>query len=389
KLADCQERDPALSELYLVEGDSAGGSAKQGRERKNQAILPLRGKILNVEKARFDKMLGSEEIRTLITALGTGIGREDFNVEKVRYHKVILMTDADVDGSHIRTLLLTFFYRQMPELIERGFLYIAQPPLFKVKRGKTEFYVRDERQMNEKLLEWAAAGLALRYNGDSPIEGKRMINLARQLRSYYEAHRKITASPPLRRIVDILLQHGVELPGEGVEIILSRLAELKPAYENFSLIFRREGPVDDIELDLGELSLRIPRETLESLDAYEYNALLELHNELKGEMGSEAVEITDKNGLETSVAHWDELYDFLLRHGRKGTDIQRYKGLGEMNPDQLWETTMDPEKRNLLKVVVDDAVEADQIFTILMGDQVESRRRFIEANALKVKNLDI
>ena len=389
KLADCQERDPALSELYLVEGDSAGGSAKQGRERKNQAILPLRGKILNVEKARFDKMLGSEEIKTLITALGTGIGREDFDVEKVRYHKVILMTDADVDGSHIRTLLLTFFYRQMPELIERGFLYIAQPPLFKVKRGKTEFYVRHERQMNEKLLEWAAADLSLRCNGDGPIEGKRMINLARQLRSYFEAYEKITSSPSLRQILDILLEHGVELPGEGVEIILSRLADLKPSFENFSLIFRREGQVDEIEVELGELSLKISRETLDSLDEYEYNALLEQYNDLKGVIGRDAVEITDKNGLKTSVAHWHELYDFLLRQGRKGADIQRYKGLGEMNPDQLWETTMDPEKRNLLKVVVDDAVEADQIFTILMGDQVESRRRFIETNALKVKNLDI
>ena len=216
-----------------------------------------------------------------------------------------------------------------------------------------------------------------------------MINLARQLRSYYEAYEKITSSPSLRQILDIFLEHGVELPGEGVESILSRLAELKPSYENFSLIFRREGQVDDIEVELGELSLKISREALDNLDGYEYNALLEQYNDLKGVIGRDAFEITDKNGLETSVAHWHELYDFLLRQGRKGADIQRYKGLGEMNPDQLWDTTVNPETRRLMQVKIDDAVKADEIFTTLMGDQVEPRREFIEKNALMVSNLDV
>ena len=389
KLADCQERDPALSELYLVEGDSAGGSAKQGRERKNQAILPLKGKILNVEKARFDKMLASEEIKTLITAMGTGIGKDDFNLAKLRYHKVILMTDADVDGSHIRTLLLTFFYRQMPELIESGYLYIAQPPLFKVKRSKQEFYVKDEREMNEKLLEWSASKLSLKRNGGPAVKGEQMLALSQSLREFYEAYEKISSSISLKQLVDVLLRNGIELTGEGAEIIISRLSELKKKNEDFSLVFRPGEQVDNLEIQIGGEEMRISSSTLESLDVHEYNALQGQYETLKKFIGTEGMQVSDDNGTEEEIAQWEDLYGFLLKFGRKGADIQRYKGLGEMNPNQLWETTMDPEARSLLKVVVDDAVEADQIFTVLMGDHVEPRRQFIEANALKVKNLDV
>jgi DNA gyrase subunit B len=389
KLADCQERDPSLSELFLVEGDSAGGSAKQGRERKNQAILPLKGKILNVEKARFDRMLASDEIRTMITALGTGIGKDDFDIAKLRYHKIILMTDADVDGSHIRTLLLTFFFRQMPSLIEKGYLYIAQPPLFKVKRGKEEFYVKDERQLNGRLLAWASAKLKLTANGGKPIAGEKMLALAEQLKDFHERYERITYSLSLKHLIDLMLRHGVDLPGEGVEIILARISELKSRFASFSLTLQAHQPVDDIELALeGEL-LKLSSATLDGLDAYEYNALLERYNRLKKVIGSETLRLSAEDGTGVELAHWEGLYDSMLAMGRKGVEIQRYKGLGEMNPDQLWDTTMDPEHRSLLKVLVNDAVDAEQIFSTLMGDQVEPRREFIEANALKVRNLDI
>ncbi|MCZ6552726.1 MAG: DNA topoisomerase (ATP-hydrolyzing) subunit B, partial [SAR324 cluster bacterium] len=388
KLADCQERDPSLSELFVVEGDSAGGSAKQGRERKNQAILPLKGKILNVEKARFDRMLGSEEIKTLITALGTGIGKEDFQVDKVRYHKIILMTDADVDGSHIRTLLLTFFYRQMPEIIEKGYLYIAQPPLFKVKRGKEELYVKDEKRLNEQLLGWSAAKLRVSKNGGEPIKGKTLVRLVQQLRSFYEANARITYSGALRQIIDLFLKHGVSLDSEGSESVMARLAGLKKKEPGFALSYFPEEPGDNVEVKFGETAIRTSTGMLDSLDAYEYNALLEEHNAIRDLLGAGSVTVGDDTHSDT-FADWEGLYQHMIDFGRKGTEIQRYKGLGEMNPEQLWETTMDPEVRNLIKVVVDDAVEADHIFTVLMGDQVEPRRKFIEANALKVKNLDV
>ena len=389
KLADCQERDPAASELFLVEGESAGGSAKQGRERKNQAILPLKGKILNVEKARFDKMLASDEIRTLITALGTGIGKDDFDVGKVRYHKVILMTDADVDGSHIRTLLLTFFYRQMPELIEKGYLYIAQPPLFKVKRGKEEFYVKDERQLSSRLLDWASRKLKLRSNGSKPIQGDKMLELANRLRAFYERYEKVTSSVILKHLIDVLLQHNVDLPSEGVEIILGRLSELKARFKNFSIVVKPGHPVEDLELTLNGAVLKLSSRVLDSLDVYEYSVVLEEYNALKKLIGGESLKLEAEDGTALELRQWDQLYEALLTFGRKGSEIQRYKGLGEMNPEQLWETTMDPEKRSLLKVTVHDVVGADDIFNTLMGDQVDPRREFIEANALKVKNLDI
>ena len=390
KLADCQERDPAQSELYLVEGDSAGGSAKQGRERRNQAILPLKGKILNVEKARFDKMLGSDEIKVLITALGTGIGKEDFNIDKTRYHKIILMTDADVDGSHIRTLLLTFFYRQMPEIIEKGYLYIAQPPLFKVKKGKEEFYVKDERTLSKRLLEWAAGKLEVKVPGrKQSIKDATMVEVAESLRAFYEAYDRITSSLSLKVFIDLMLRHNVELPGDGTEILLARISELKKHAADFSLVYRPQERNDNVEIRVDGESVALNERVLDSLDAYEFNALLGQYNQLKQTLGDQAIEVTDPSGLDATLGGWSELYPFLLEMGKKGADIQRYKGLGEMNPDQLWETTMDPEQRNLLQVVIEDAVEANDIFTVLMGDHVESRRNFIEANALRVRNLDI
>jgi DNA gyrase subunit B len=390
KLADCQERDPAASELFLVEGESAGGSAKQGRERKNQAILPLKGKILNVEKARFDKMLASDEIRTLITALGTGIGTEDFDVAKLRYHKIILMTDADVDGSHIRTLLLTFFFRQMAALIEKGYLYIAQPPLFKVKRGKEEFYVKDERQLNGQILAWASRKLKLRAGGaKKAIDGEAMLELANRLRAFYERYERITSSVTLKHLIDVFLRYGVELPSEGVEIILGRLADLKSRFEHFSIVVKPDDPVEDIELTLNGSTIKVNSRVLDSLDVYEYNAVLEQHEALKKQLGTGGLTLTSEDGTSIALRQWDELYTSLLAIGRKGSEIQRYKGLGEMNPEQLWETTMDPQRRSLLKVTVHDMYEAQDIFSTLMGDAVEPRREFIEANALKVKNLDI
>ena len=389
KLADCQERDPALSELFLVEGDSAGGTAKQGRERKNQAILPLKGKILNVEKARFDKMLASDEIRTMITALGTGIGREDFNIEKIRYHKVILMTDADVDGSHIRTLLLTFFYRQMPLLIEKGYLYIAQPPLFKVKKGKEEHYVKTERQLNERLLKWATRKASLQANGNKPLKGDAMLAVAQEMRDFYERYEKITSSQSLKELIDLMLVKNIDLPGEGVEIILAHLTEEKKRFKSFSLTIKPQESFEDIELEIDGKLYKLSSPDLDGLDAYEYSALQEQYNKLISVIGNETITVATEDGVEQEVESWELLYGKMLELGRKGVEIQRYKGLGEMNKDQLWETTMDPEERTLLKVLVNDAVEAENIFSTLMGDQVDPRREFIEANALKVKNLDI
>jgi DNA gyrase subunit B len=277
----------------------------------------------------------------------------------------------------------------MPEVIESGYLYIAQPPLFKVKRSKQEFYVKDEREMNEKLLEWSASKLSLKCNGGTPIKGDGMTALARQIGEFYAAYGKISSSHSLRALVDLLLRNGVELTGEGAEIILARLSELKEHHKDFSLVFRPQDAADNVDIRIGGDELTLSSSTLDGLDALEYNALLGQYTALTDQVGTGAVEMTDENGTRETIERWEDLYSFLLAYGRKGADIQRYKGLGEMNPDQLWETTMDPAARNLLKVVVDDAVEADQMFTVLMGDNVENRRAFIEANALKVKNLDI
>jgi DNA gyrase subunit B len=391
KLADCQERDPGLAELYLVEGDSAGGSAKQGRDRRYQAILPLRGKILNVEKARFDKMLSSQEIRTLITALGTGIGEDDYDVSKLRYHKVIIMTDADVDGAHIRTLLLTFFYRQMREVIERGHLCIAQPPLYKVKKGKKEVYLANDRELTRFLMEKAAEDVTVKIPGaKGEVTGKALTRLLERLAEYRHlmelAARKGLEEP----VVEILLDEDVHEVAAfqqraGLEKIRRRIAATGRAIEEIE---------KDEEHGLFEFSYRtalrtLPHVTLcwDLVSSIEYKNLRQLNVEMV-EL-KKAPFLVALDGKEFAVQTKGHLLETLLEEGKKGLQIQRYKGLGEMNPEQLWETTMNPETRRLLKVNISDAVEADQLFTVLMGDQVEPRRKFIEENALEVRNLDI
>lgn len=404
KLADCQERDPALCELFIVEGESAGGSAKQARARYNQAVLPLRGKILNVEKARFDKMLSSEEIRTMITALGTGIGSDDFDAAKARYHRIILMTDADVDGSHIRTLLLTFFFRQMPELIERGYLYVAQPPLYKIKRGKEEFYLKDDQVFENFLLQNGIEKLSVAANSNGEIRELRGAKLLEAIQKGI-AHKKmlerITRSGRDGRIVDSFafrtsfrksyLKYGNETELD------EHLTEIKKWIEKHfpeitDLDWRLE---EDEEHDSSKIIYTF-RESGKSastvidfdfLNSPDFLTLRSLCESVKI-LGDPPYTIIDEGG--TSVAQsLADLTDYITTRGKKGLNVQRYKGLGEMNPEQLWETTMNPETRVLRQVRIEDAVQADEIFTILMGDQVEPRKEFIEQNALFVRNLDI
>ena len=387
KLADCQEKDPALCELYLVEGDSAGGSAKQGRDRKFQAILPLKGKILNVEKARFDKMLSSQEIGTLITALGTGIGKDDFDLARLRYHRIIVMTDADVDGSHILTLLLTFFFRQMPQLVERGHLYIAQPPLYKVKRGRKELYLRNETALQNYLLEEGTEEMTLFLeNGARSYTGKQIIPILRQLVEFRTLLDKLVRKGVSEEILRLMLRLGVKPGLIDLAGLLPYLQHLGRAYPGAEYSLLDDGR---IILRLGNLRTALDAHTHGALASYEYGLLHESHRKVRDLFGSGRGIVSSEGKELFATTRGVELLAFFMESAKKGLSIQRYKGLGEMNPEQLWETTMNPANRTLLQVKIEDAVEADSVFTILMGDQVEPRREFIETNALNVANLDI
>ena len=391
KLKDCSEKDPSKTEVFLVEGDSAGGSAQTGRDRQTQAVLPLRGKILNVERARFDRMLSSQEIGNLVMALGTGIGRDEFDISKLRYHKIVIMTDADVDGAHIRTLLLTFFFRQMPELIEGGFLYIAQPPLYKVSRGKSEVYLKDQAALDEYLIEQGVDGAVLRLHGGSELAGadlKRVVDEARQLRRVLDAFP--THYP--RHILEQSAIAGAFVPG-AVDADLQGVADKVAARLDLIALEWERGWQGRITQDKGIRLARILRgvEEVRTLDGPM------LRSGEARRTGSFTASLQEVYNMPATLVRKDrsqvifgplDLLKAILEEGERGLTLQRYKGLGEMNPDQLWETTLDPDARTLLQVKVDDVADADDLFTKLMGDVVEPRREFIQKNALSVENLD-